>query len=318
MQLSLVCKGIRPRQYAKGIALELRLLRYFLAVAEELHFARAADRLHIEQSPLSRAIKELESELNARLFDRTTRGTVLTWPGEVLRDHAQRLFIAEEQARIAVSSAAAGFRGRLRVALSDGIQPHALTALLARSREEEPEVLVGVSEVTLQQQIKGLAHDLYDVGFALSDKVEKGLKAQAVWRTTLIVAVPARHPLLACKYASLDEVLCYPLVLFSTHSHSGLHGQVAQYLATTGKRPIIAEYVCSQELMLTLVAAGYGVGLTSEASMATYHNADVIARPIAAQPPMLTTYLVLRDTECSEQLQRFTDRAQRIFPEILL
>ncbi len=99
--------------------MELRHLRYFLAVAEELHFARAAERLHIEQSPLSRAIKELEEELGVVLFARTTRSTRLTHAGTLLLEHVRRVFTALEQARDSVKAAANGFYGQLRVALSE-------------------------------------------------------------------------------------------------------------------------------------------------------------------------------------------------------
>jgi DNA-binding transcriptional LysR family regulator len=102
---------------------ELRHLRYFLAVAEERHFARAAERLHIGQSPLSRAIQELGEELRVVLLARTTRSTRLTRAGKLFLDHVPRVFAAVQQARDSVKAAANGFHGQLRIALSDGITP---------------------------------------------------------------------------------------------------------------------------------------------------------------------------------------------------
>lgn len=156
-------------------SMELRHLRYFLAVAEELHFARAAEKLHIEQSPLSRAIKELEEELGVVLLARTTRSTRLTRAGKLFIVHVRRVFSALEQARDSVKAAANGFHGQLRVALSDGITPSRLPALLALCRQEEPEVELRFFEVPLSQQIKGLHEDMYDVGFAQSDDVGDGI-----------------------------------------------------------------------------------------------------------------------------------------------
>ena len=187
--------------------MELRHLRCFIAVAEELHFARAAERLHIEQSPLSRAIKELEEELGVMLFARTTRSTRLTRAGELFLEHVRRVLSALEQARDSVKAAANGFHGQLRVALSDGITPSRLSALLVLCRQEEPEVEIRFFEVPLSQQIKGLHSDLYDVGFAQSDEVGDGIVATPAWSDALMVAVPARHPLLAHKRIPLDELL---------------------------------------------------------------------------------------------------------------
>ena len=187
--------------------MELRHLRCFLAVAEELHFARAAEKLHMEQSPLSRAIKELEEDLSEVLFARTTRSTRLTRAGKLFLEHVPRVFTALQQARDSVKAAANGFHGQLRVALSDGITPSRLPALLALCRQEEPEVELRFFEVPLSQQIKGLHEDLYDVGFAQSDEVGDGIATMPVWSDALMVAVPARHPLLAHKRIPLDELL---------------------------------------------------------------------------------------------------------------
>lgn len=118
--------------------MELRHLRCFLAVAEELHFARAAERLHIEQPPLSRTIKELEEDLGARLFARTTRSMRLTRAGKLFLDHVPRVFAALQQARDSVKAAANGFHGQLRIALSDGITPSRLPALLALVARKNP------------------------------------------------------------------------------------------------------------------------------------------------------------------------------------
>lgn len=176
--------------------MELRHLRCFLAVSEELHFARAAEKLHIEQSPLSRAIKELEEELGVILFARTTRSTRLTRAGKLFLEHVPRVLTALQQARDSVKAAANGFHGQLRVALSDGITPARLSALLVLCRQEEPEVEIRFFEIPLSQQIKGLHDDLYDVGFAQSKEVGDGITALPAWSDPLMVAVPARHPLL--------------------------------------------------------------------------------------------------------------------------
>ena len=144
--------------------MELRLLRYFVAVAEELHFARAAERLGVEQSPVSRAMRNLEATLGVQLFDRSAHQTRLTWAGQVFLGECRRVLATVEQAVSAAKAAAQGYQGYLRIAICDSLaQPHIAT-LLARSREEEPELEIRVFELPFAQQLKGLHNDLLDIG----------------------------------------------------------------------------------------------------------------------------------------------------------
>jgi DNA-binding transcriptional LysR family regulator len=292
--------------------MELRHLRCFLAVAEELHFARAAERLHIEQSPLSRAIKELEEELGVTLFARTTRSTRLTLAGKLFLEHVRRVFAALQQARDSVKAAANGFHGQLRIALSDGITPSRLPALLALCRQEEPEVEIRLFEVPLSQQIKGLHDDLYDVGFARSDEVGDGLIAEPVWSDPLMVAVPARHHLLKHKRIPLDEVLHFPLVLCDPQACEVLARQVERVLRRSDREPLIVERVASFELMMVVVSAGFALGLAGGPHIAASREPGVVARPLAGRSPMLLTYLLRREGEISEVLSRFIERVQAI------
>ncbi|MEG8063806.1 LysR family transcriptional regulator [Xanthomonas hortorum pv. gardneri] len=292
--------------------MELRHLRCFLAVAEELHFARAAEKLHIEQSPLSRAIKELEEELGVVLFARTTRSTRLTRAGKLFFEHVPRVFSALQQARDGVKAAANGFHSQLRIALSDGITPARLPALLALCRQEEPEVEIRFFEVPLSQQIKGLHGDLYDVGFARADEVGDGLIAEPVWSDPLMVAVPARHPLLAHKRIPLEELLRYPLVLCDPQACEGHARQVDRVLRRVDMEPLVAERVASCDLMMALVSAGIDLGLTGCAHMLASPEPGVVARPLMGRSTLLTTYLLRPEGGPSEMVARFIDRVQAV------
>ncbi|MET2522937.1 LysR substrate-binding domain-containing protein [Ralstonia sp. SM1884_UCD616_TZ26] len=288
--------------------MEFRHLRCFMAVAEELHFARAAERLHIEQSPLSRTIKELEEDLGAQLFVRTSRSTRLTRAGKLFLAHVPRVFTAMEQACESVKSAANGFHGQLRIALSDGITPSRLPALLARCREEDPEIEIRLFEVPLAQQIKGLLDDLYDAGFSMADEVGDGILVELAWEDELMVAVPARHPVLSYKQIPLDEVLRYPLVLGDPAICEGHARQVDRVLRRHDKEPLIVQRVATFDVMMTLVSAGLALGLAGAAHIAFSREPDVVGRPLAGQPPMLATYLLRRDAEPSQALARFIER----------
>ncbi|MBV6848789.1 LysR family transcriptional regulator [Xanthomonas euvesicatoria] len=292
--------------------MELRHLRCFLAVAEELHFARAAEKLHIEQSPLSRTIKELEEELNEQLFVRTSRSTRLTRAGKLFLEHVPRVFTALQQARDSVTAASNGFHDQLRIALSDGITPSRLPTLLALCRQEEPEVDIRLFQVPLSQQIKGLQDDLYDVGFAQSDEVGEGIAAEAVWSDPLMVAVPARHHLLKFKRIPLDDVLQFPLVLCDPQACEGHARQVERVLRRSDREPLIVERVASFELMMVVVSAGFAMGLAGAPHIAASRELGVVARPLAGRSPMLTTYLLRRQGEVPEVLSRFIERVQAI------
>ena len=272
--------------------MEFRHLRYFLAVAEELHFARAAERLHIEQSPLSRAIRELEEELGAQLFVRTSRSTRLTLAGKLLMENAPRVLLALDQARESVKAAANGFHGRLRVALSDGITPSRLPALLARCREEDPEIEIRLFEVPLAQQLSGLRDDLYDVGFSMADEVGDGIIIEPAWEDELMVAMPARHELLAHKRVPLDEVLQHPLVLGDPAVCEGHAKQIDRILRKQDREPLIEQYVATFDVMMTFVSAGLALGLAGAAHIASSREPGVVGRPLAGKSPMLTTYLL--------------------------
>ena len=292
--------------------MELRHLRCFVAVAEDLHFARAAERLHIEQSPLSRAIKELEEELGVVLFARSTRSTRLTRAGTLFLDHVTRVFTALEQARDSVKAVANGFDGQLRIALSDGITPSRLPTLLARSREEDPEVEIKLFEVPLAQQVKGLQDDLYDAGFSMVEDAGDGILVEPAWDDQLMVAVPARHPVLAYRRIPLEELLRYPLALGDPAFCEGHARQVDRFLRQQPMEPLIAQRVATFDVMMALVSAGLALGLAGSAHIASSRELNIVGRPLAGKPPMLTTYLLRRDTDPTQALSRFIERLQSI------
>lgn len=157
--------------------------------------------------------------------------------------------------------------------------------------------------------MKGLNGDLYDAGFAQSADVDDGLIAAAAWSDPIVVAIPARHPLLAHKRLPLDEVLRYPLVLCDPDTCEGCSRQLAKVLRAADREPIVAEQVASHELMITLVAAGFGLGFATEAHVSACRHPDIVTRPLAGRAPLLTTYLLRRDAEPPEQLRRESTQA---------
>ena len=272
--------------------MELRHLRCFVALAEELHFTRAAERLHIEQPPLSRAIKELEDDLGVVLFERNRRGTVLTEAGATFLQDVRRVFAVLKQAQENVRAVAAGLSGSLRIAVSDGAIDPRLSALLARCREEEPEIEIRLSEVPLADQLRGLRSGDFSIGFAPTAEVGDDIVTEPLWHDPLVVAVPARHPLLSHKAVPLHQLAIYPLVLCDPQACEGYHRELARLLRPLERPPDVAEHVSSLDMMLTLVGAGYGVGFITETRIAASLRPDVVIRPLAMDSAVITTYLL--------------------------
>ena len=289
--------------------MELRHLRCFVALAEELHFTRAAERLHIEQPPLSRAIKELEDDLGAVLFVRNRRGTVLTEAGATFLQDVRRVFAALKQAQENAQAVAAGLSGSLRIAVSDGAIDPRLSALLARCREEEPEIEIRLSEVPLADQLRGLRSGDFSIGFAHTAEVGDGIVTEPLWHDPLVVAVPARHPLLSHKAVPLHQLAIYPLVLCDPQVCEGYYRELARLLRPLERPPDVAEHVSSLDMMLTLVGAGYGVGFITETRIAASLRPDVVIRPLAMDSAVITTYLLRPAGEDSPvSVERFIAR----------
>ncbi|PAT49840.1 LysR family transcriptional regulator [Pseudomonas aeruginosa] len=289
--------------------MELRHLRYFVALAEELHFTRAAELLHIEQPPLSRAIKELEEELGVVLFDRDRRGTQLTAAGSAFLQDTRRLFTILEQARENAKAVAAGLRGSLHIAISDGAIDPRLSAFLARCRAEEPEIEIRLSEVSLAEQLRGLRSGDFMIGFAHTADVGEGVVAEPIWQDPLVIAVPARHALLAYKKVPLHEIRDHPLVLCNPQVCEGYCRELARVLQTLEHKPNIVEEVSSLDMMLTLVGAGFGVGFMTATKIPVSQRPDVVIRPLALDSAVMTTYLLRPDSsELSDSLDRFIER----------
>ncbi|MCC4113964.1 LysR family transcriptional regulator [Aromatoleum toluclasticum] len=276
--------------------MELRHLRCFVVLAEELHFTRAAERLHIEQSPLSRTIKELEDELGALLFDRDRRGTRLTQAGEVFLHDVQRLFSTLELARENVKAVSSGTLGILRIAVPRGCIDPRLSAFLARCREEVPEVEIRLIEVPLAEQLRGLRSGSFNMGFANTADVGDGIVAEPIWIDPLVVAVSTRHPLLVHKQVPLEDLIRYPLVMVDPRLFGQCNDELSRLLLTATGKAGVVEHVASMDMMLTLVAAGYGVGIANAARIGVCNRSDIVTRPFAAPNVIHTTYLLRPDS----------------------
>lgn len=293
--------------------MRIRHLRYFLVVAEELSFSRAAARVHIEPSPLSRAIKELESGLGVSLFQRTKTGMRLTWAGEVFQDEARRILSLVEDAQSRVRAAEKGYRGRLRIGLTDSLAQPYLTKLLARCREEEPLTEVKIVEMTVHEMVKALEHDQIDAGFTVHTELSAGLVKEVVWTDRPIIAIPRNHPLLSLEKIPLQEVARHTLILCHPVLCSGGYDVIHRWFyEATLPFPKTAEYVSGHEPMVMLVAAGYGIGIGLASQITLYSHPDVIVRPVTDDVPSTATFITLLDKPRTEELSRFIGRARQI------
>lgn len=272
--------------------MELRHFRFFVVLAEELHFTRAAARLHIEQPPLSRAIKELEEELGFLLFDRDRRGTRLTASGSSFLKDARRLLFVLEQVRESARVYSQGLKGCVRIAISDGSVDRRLTTFLARFREEAPEIEIQLSEVPVAEQLRGLRSGEFKIGFALTSDVGKGIVAEPFWQDPLMVAVPARHELLVHRAIPLEKLESHPLILCDPHVCEGFCREMMRILQPLEKDPQVVTRASSLDMMLTLVGAGYGIGFATAERIASSQGAGVVVRPFALDSAVITTYLL--------------------------
>lgn len=294
--------------------MRLRHLRYFLEVARENSFIRAASRVNIEASPLSRAIKELEAQLGVQLLYRAKGRIQLTWAGEVFQKEARRILEFVESAQARVRSAAQGYRGQLRIGLSDGLAQPNLTRLLARSREEEPRTEIRIVEMSFNEMLKAIKLDQLDAGFTIDNDVGDGCFTTPVWVEQPAFAIPARHPILAFDRIPLSEAIRYPLIMCHPERCASGHKTIQRWLRDAQQDdPIIAQHVSSHEPMMMLVAAGYGIGIGLATQISLFNHPDVISRPILNEGLQVTTFVATSNQrQVSQELERFTKRAQEI------
>jgi len=212
---------------------------------------------------------------------------------------------------VSMSTPAPG-ASRLRLVISEAGAQRRLTSLLTLQRIEEPDVELSLTETIPGQQVEGLLTGLYDVGLAISCEENNGLTAEPIWQEPLALAVPARSPLLTYTRVPLPEALRYPMVLWHPTACAGIHRQVGRILDRVAETPVVSERVTSFDLMMTLVSAGYGIGLAPAAMIVAYRPLGVVMRPLAGFSPQLITYLLRPQAEASASLSRFALRAMRV------
>lgn len=239
--------------------LELRPLRYFVAVAEELHFGRAAQRLGIAQPPLSLTIQRLERDLGVALLARSNRRVALTDAGHQLLGDARRILAEVVRAAEDTRRAARGETGSLSVAFAASVMFLSLPRIIRRFREQFPRVHLELRELPTGLQLAALRTGELDVGFLREPPVDDLLTTETVMREPLVMAVSRRHALATTRHLELAQLAHEDFVLFPRDLAPGLYAQVKDCCARAGFAPRVVQE--SRELYTTvsLVEAGLGV-----------------------------------------------------------
>ncbi len=260
---------------------ELRHLRYFLAVAEELHFGRAAERVGIAQPPLSQQIQQLERLLGAQLFNRSRRRVELTHAGRLLLDDARRILADVARAADRVRRADRGEMGTLTIAFAASVMFLELPRIIRAFRARFPDVVLVLREMPTAMQLEALAGGEIDVGFVREPPALPGLLLETVMREPLRIALSQSHPLAKRRRVPLELLADEPFVLFPAEVGPGLHAQVLAICRSAGFTPRVVQE--SRELYTTvsLVEAGLGVTIVP-ASIEKMGWTGVCYRPIPA------------------------------------
>lgn len=241
--------------------MDLRHLRYFLAVAEELHFGRAAARLRIAQPPLSQQIQRLERELGVTLFERDRRHVKLTPEGEILRTEARRTVAQADRLLDVARDVRTGESGRVRIAFVGSSLYGPLPQLMRALRAKAPHITLAVSEMETGPQLAGLAEDGLDLGVLRPPVPVPSLAVRDLVSEDLVVALPDDHPLPVGEEVPLEALAAEPFVLFAAQHGLGFWKAVVQACGAAGFAPNVVYEAEHIHTMVGMVASGLGVSM---------------------------------------------------------
>ncbi len=241
--------------------MELRHLRYFVTVAEELHFGKAAARLYIVQPSLSQQIQQLEEELGLPLLIRTKRSVELTDAGRVFLTEARKVLAQVQEAKRAAQRAYRGEIGRLVVGYISSSTYDLLPMMLSGYRERFPEIDVALRELTTQEQVRALEEETIQVGLLRLPINDPTIDVEVVRREPIVCVLPEGHPLALHERIAMPLLAHEPFVLQARQRGGGYYAQLTNLCLTSGFSPNVIQEVTEMHTIVSLVAAGMGVSL---------------------------------------------------------
>ncbi|MBY8884561.1 LysR family transcriptional regulator [Streptomyces sp. PTM05] len=292
--------------------MELRQLEYFTAVAEEMHFGRAAERLHIGQPAVSQLIRRLERELGVELFDRSPRHVRLTPAGASLLPQARAVLAAADRARAAVAEHLAERAATLRVGTSNGMGGH-LDAVLDAFAALAPDTAVELAYVPTAERLAQVADGRLDAAFVRGEQEESdGVRVVPVWQEPLVAVVPASHPLAARGELPIAELAPLPLRLTARRNNPPLVDLVVAACRDAGFEPIPGPSTASLQDTLAAIGSGTAMWTVVYAAHAERMVAPKVAFvPFAAPGPTITTGLVLHRTRPPRRTRQLLEACGR-------
>jgi DNA-binding transcriptional LysR family regulator len=285
--------------------MELRHLRYFVAVAEELHFRRAAERLHMSQPPLSQQIRRLEEDVGATLLVRNQRRVELTAAGQAYLARARDILAAVEDAAREARRVQRGEVGRLDVGFVGSAMYSVVPELLRAFRERFPDVGLHLRELGTTEQLRRLEDGRLDVGFLRAPGPRPGLSIETVLLEPVVAALPEDHPLAAAPEVRVEDLAAAPLVLMTRAGAPGLRDALTRLTDGLAEDAIVQE-VTEMQTLVGLVAAGAGVSLVPQ-SLRALVRAGVVYRDLAGDVPTVRLSAAWRTGDDSPVLAAFLE-----------
>lgn len=255
--------------------MELRHLVYFVAVAEELHFARAATRLQMAQQPLSQQIRRLEQELGVTLFHRTTRKVELTYAGQVFLEESRRTLGQAAHAVHITQRAERGEIGRVVIGYVSTTLYNIFPQTVREFHTRFPQVTLVLRELCSPELEEMVLNGQLDVGFVGSPTQEPALCAESLWREPVMVVLPEGHPLAAQTHIPLSALAQEPFIQYDREQKQYAHDQIVAVCYAAGFSPHVVQEAATEQAIISLVGAGLGVSVVS-ASLQELRSNEVV------------------------------------------
>ena len=291
--------------------IELRHLRYFVAVAEERNFSRAAERLHMAQSPLSAAVRQLEQEVETELLERSSRGVTTTPAGAAFLDHARRILESVDRAIAAARRAAAGQLGTLRIGFSWSVRFATLPALAQAFAVREPDVTVITQEMWNADMPGALRSAGIELAVSVCPERDGALAYELLRRETMVAVLPERHPLSDRSELDTQALRDESFLMFPRELAPRLHDAMLDVCRRGGFEPTIARRSFHSASDTGIIGSSGGVALAPQSVAGKLPAAVTI--PLADPDAVLDTYLVWPQSLRSPAAERFREVARTVF-----